>query len=307
MRRIESDAQCKKANARSDALMLAVMRRRFEAVFAFLDRDSEDTINLESVAVDELDAEVEMDLIETRERLQQRRRDRGESGTAAFVDRKTFVDEMIGTVRHGHRKHPRSYLFSTAHRKSQDGVQDDHMNPSFRPRVNRRSRQLAGSRRVEGVPVEAALMQSKMDAEVRVEQRRREIERAKMSECTFKPKLNNVGAGRSPAAARPKSAAAAAGAGVGGRAFHGLHDAYDAAGGGGGSVARRASELERLAFGDEKDFEQLEMELQLDAAADPVEMEQVAGGGDKRRDIRDVVQRQTEDLLKRTFGSYANS
>lgn len=313
MRKIDEDAHRKKTNAKSDALMLSVMRRRFEAVFAFLDGEDEGTINLESVAAEELDDEVEMDLHETCSRLQQEKRNRGEPGSAVLVDRKTFVNAMIDTVRRGHRKHPRSYLFSTAHRKSHDGVEDDHMNPSFKPKLNRRSKHLAGSRRVEGVPVEAALMQSKMDAEMRVERRRIELERAEMSECTFKPKLNTMN--KSPqlaTSARPKSAQSA-----GKRVFQGLRDSYErvaldgdaSEGGTYGGSASRTSELERLAFGDGKDFEQLEMELQLDLHADPVEMEQVAAGsGDGRGGLlRDVVARQTEDLLKKSFGSYTQS
>ena len=285
MRRIEEEAASSKANMKSNALMRAVMRRRFEAVFVFLDKASENAVDLERVDLSLLDDEVKLDVVETRNTVKRERED-----GSALVDKEEFVVGMTHTVKHGARRHPRTYLFSTAHRRVGDAM-DDHMNPSFHPRVNKRSQKLAGSRRVDGVPVEAALMQSKMDAESRVEQRRIELERKKMAECTFKPKLNLQPSPSPSARNRPTSAPLSEGRHTGG----GVDDLASGVDHIFGGTRRRASELERLAFGDDKDFEQLELEL--DMHADPVEMEQVHSG----RSIHEMVSRSVRNAL----GSYS--
>ena len=324
MRKIEEDSKSKKANAKSDSLMLNVMRRRFEAVFVFLNGSShEGLLDLRSINLEVLDDEVEADLIETRDRLAVTNDEDGSANDTVPIDKNTFVTEMIKTVKFGCRKHPRGYLFSTAHRNPAEN--DDHMNPPFKPKVNRRSLQLASSRRVEGIPVEAALMQSKTDAEVRVEQRRRELKKQELAQCTFKPKLNITrlaskksnredyedSQGRQSSLRFDPSALSDLRSGYNtsfDRKYEnaGLKDSR--------SSARGTSELERLAFGDDKDFEQLELELDLHA--DPVEMEQLSSGSGTsygkatknkhRGSLREVVAQQTEELLRNTFATYTS-
>ena len=108
-----------------------------------------------------------------------------------------------------------------------------------------------------------------------------------MAECTFKPKLN-VSKSPSPYVKRPTSAPLSQA-----RRGASAEDASDLAHIFGDT--RRASELERLAFGDDKDFEQLELEL--DMHADPVEMEQVHSG----RSIHEMV----SQSVRQALGSYS--
>ena len=322
MRKIEEDSRSKKANARSDSLMLNVMKRRFEAVFVYLNGSShEGALDLQSINLEVLDDEVEADLVEMRSRLAE-----NESGGHVSINKQTFVTEMIKTVKYGSRKHPRGYLFSTAHRSPAEN--DDHMNPPFKPKVNKRSLQLASSRRVEGIPVEAALMQSKTDAEMRKEQRRRELKKRELAECTFKPKLNitkmlpipktydedvdddsliNTSSRRFQSAQPKYDTVSLSDTADHEAPFETKYDNRRNSSHNSRSTLRRTSELERLAFGDDADFEQLELELDLHA--DPVEMEQISYGkslksSKHRGSLREVVAQQTEELLRNTFASY---
>ena len=197
-RQVEEDAKRAKASETSDRMYRRLKNKRFIQVFEYLDSNKEGSIDLVAMVrspnerLQDLDQEVREDVEIAAELYAKSLNitlvDEGGSDSLpsapplsedAFID---FLGQAL-TMRRG----PRGYLVPSPSVKPSKFVEQ----PSFRPEICPRSRQMASRLRPNDAPIYEQLYQTSSKTRSKIEERKREQDEQEILECTFTPQLNS--------------------------------------------------------------------------------------------------------------------
>ena len=189
--------------ARSRRVAAAARARRFRQIFKLLDEGGALEVDLDKADLERLSAEVRADVLEVAGALK-------EAGAPPSIREDAFV-ELMTVVTDEPGRAPRAYLVP-----SERTVRAD--NPTFKPRISQRSKQLAARRRVPGQPVHEALLAEQAAREKTLAALKAQQEAVTREACTFRPELTAQWRGGAvprprtadPGGANPRVAAAAA-------------------------------------------------------------------------------------------------
>eukprot|EP00873_Tetraselmis_striata_P024111 jgi/Tetstr1/444375/TSEL_032265.t2 len=191
-------------SSHSQSLMTKLKKRRFQQIFAFLDQDNSNAVDLVGLVVsngdflNQLQADARDDVVEAA-RLLQARRDafakrcqqdnsisKDEVPEVLLVDVEGFAALMEEVLR-AHRGHPRAYLQPASVSSRMDVPEYN-----FQPELARKSKALAAKRRPKNVPAYEIMLQEHQQAQHRRELKKAAAEDAELAECTFEPHFVSI-------------------------------------------------------------------------------------------------------------------
>jgi hypothetical protein len=196
-RQMEEDANKTKASEASDRMFRRLKNKRFIQVFEYLDADKVGQIDLIGMIrspterLQDLDPEVRED-VEMAAELYARSinitllpsSDDKSLPSAPSLSEDDFV-ELLGQALVS-RRGPRGYLVPSPSVKPSKFIEQ----PTFRPEICPKSRQMASRLRPNDAPVYEQLYQASSKIKAKIEGKKREQEDAEILGCTFTPALN---------------------------------------------------------------------------------------------------------------------
>jgi len=213
---IDKEASKAYVNASSQKMMERLKLDRIKAVYAYLAQTPADCFPPESIDIigvvsnekfmDTIDPEVRAD-VELAARLAMRQEslrseqsagepsptltDMSESSLvieehpSVFVTESTFINLMNEVIRRT-RGYTRAYLLPMP------GTRKKWEEPTFKPALDTKSRQMAERLRPKAMPSHEILYNTAADTAAKIELMKKEIEAEELKECTFKPSLQST-------------------------------------------------------------------------------------------------------------------